>query len=336
MNRATIAACAATVVGGAMTIACASFARAELDAAWTVAFAIVMTTTAGAFLAGAVFVASSRRWALPLRRVHGAIAGAFPLAAISVLALERGRTLRVVIALAIVIALEEWLRVSALHDSKRTRAIATASIPISAFALSLVAFDVLMSVQEGWTSDIYGLYVLVASFGAGVGTIAAVAMTLRAPLGTTAEHASALGRVELVAVCVWAYVAFSLFVLVWIADLPREVTFFARRAHGAWGVVFALLAALRFGVPFVALLPKEPKRHARFVGALGAWLVAMNVVDCAWLIFPSVDARPSILAAGPTVFLAGLVALLAIARFGRHAPRPADRDLERALAYEAS
>ncbi len=48
-----------------------------------------------------------------------------------------------------------------------------------------------------------------------------------------------------------------------------------------------LLAALHFGIPFVVLLPRGPKRSPLLLGAIAIVVLAAHAVDVYWLVMPT-------------------------------------------------
>lgn len=249
-----------------------------IHTAWLAVSTFVLTTGAGAFFTGAILRASGATWSGPIRRVHETVARALPVGAVGFVFLWRDLHARDFVALAIVVGLEEWLRLS------QSRAVATASLPIASFALALFADDAIC--PRGWSSDAFGLYVLVASFGAGLAVTTAAAMAMHARLALERDHAAALGKLALVACATWAYVAFSIYLIVWIADLPREIGFFIERQRGAWLAVLGAIVIARFAVPFVFLVPYAPKRRFWFLGALSVLVVFAHALECVWLVAP--------------------------------------------------
>ena len=85
----------------------------------------------------------------------------------------------------------------------------------------------------------------------------------------------------------WGYIAFSQYLLVWGADLPREVGWFLPRLRGTWGLVAWSLVGLHFAVPFVLLLQRPIKRAPGRLAAVAALLLAMHYVELLWLVVPS-------------------------------------------------
>jgi hypothetical protein len=142
-------------------------------------------------------------------------------------------------------------------------------------------------------------------------------------------HLHAIGRLMLMAVILWAYIGFFQLLLVWIADLPREVTFFVARSRGSFRALDVLLVLGHFVLPFLALLHRELKRRAGTLAAVGAWLVLMNAVDVAWLVLPAAGDRLRVLDAAPFLVVAALAFAHGARRFraekaaAKRAPRDA-------------
>ncbi len=211
-----------------------------------------------------------------------------------------------------------------------------------AVTLSFAAFDLLMSLDPGWYSTIFGVYYFA---GAAVGVYALLTVTAfllqRAGFirrSVTVEHYHDLGKLLFGFVVFWAYIAFSQYMLQWYANLPEETHWFvARQSHG-WGWVGLALVFGHFLIPFAALLSRAPKRRPRYLAAMGAWMLVMHWVDLYWLVMPAASpASPALHVVDVTVVL-GLAALLvAAAAFlarGRALVPEGDPRLEESLAFE--
>lgn len=330
----TAIACA--LAGVALTIALALVDPTRAPLAWHAAATFGLTVSLGGFLLGAVLANAGATWAATIQRVHCAIGGALPVACLAYAPLVRRAAHPVLDALFLVVlvAVEETLRAASLRDKKRA-GVGAIGLVVVAFVGTTFFFDVTLAPSRPWVSDMFGLYVLVGSFGGAVGATAIAAARAREKLRVTRAHASALGRIELVATCLWGYCAFALYMLIWVADLPREVGFFVARTSGAWGVLLVVLVFARFVAPFLLLVPRAPKQRWGHVGAVGVVMVAAHALDSEMLVVPSSSRHASLLDVGPFLLVGGVLSLVALARFRRHAPLPSPRDVDRALAYES-
>ena len=223
----------------------------------------------------------------------------------------------------------------------KLRTVAAATLPLVAFALTFASFDWLMSLDPTWSSSVFGIYLFGGGFGGAVGLLCFVAF---GPLpsrveAATREHSHALGRILLTFVIFWAYIAFSQFLLVWIADLPNEVGWVKLRTTGSWGRVAALLGLVHFLLPFFLLLSRGLKRWPRALAWMGAWLFAAHYVDIYWVVLPNLHAgfRPHWLDLASLLVVCGASTVLVLLRSRREPEMPLrDPRLAGGLVYEAS
>jgi hypothetical protein len=177
----------------------------------------------------------------------------------------------------------------------RARRLAGPAMPVLGLTLTFAAFDWFMSLEPGWSSDMYGLYVGMGGL-VGATSIAAIGAWAARRAGLLrdevhADHFHALGRLMLMATILWAYIAFFQLLLVWIADEPREVTFYAARSAGSWGVIDVVLVVGHFLVPFLALLIRRLKQSAGALAIVAAWALLMDALDFEWFVVPSSAGR---------------------------------------------
>lgn len=225
---------------------------------------------------------------------------------------------RALFYLAIWTALSVLLRradaASVAHASEESaeteRRLGGVGLPILALTVTFASFDWFMSLEPAWTSNMYGVYVFTSGLLSALAAIA-VGTWLAAGRGlldgVRADHLHALGRLMLMALILWAYIAFFQLLLYWIADIPREVTFYAARAHGMWAAVDWVLVFGRFALPFLLLLSRPLKRRPSMLAGVGVWLLLMGALDFAWLVLPSwYGARLSWPDAAPFACVTGL------------------------------
>jgi hypothetical protein len=173
----------------------------------------------------------------------------------------------------------------------RRRMLSGALAPALAISVTFAAFDWLMSLDPTWTSNAYGFYLLSASLLAAAASIAILAHCARRgrliPEQVGASHFLALGNIVLAMTIFWAYIAFVQMMLIWIADLPQEVSWYITRSRASWQAVCWMLAIGHFVLPFFALLNRRWKRNSATLVAISAWLLVAHYVDMYWLIMPT-------------------------------------------------
>jgi hypothetical protein len=223
----------------------------------------------------------------------------------------------------------------------RQRTVAAASLPVLSFTLTFAAFDWLMSLDPTWSSNVFGVYLFGGGFGAAVGLLCFVSFgpTAARIRETTADQSHAMGRLLLTFVIFWAYIAFSQYLLVWIADLPDEVGWVKLRTTGTWGELAVGIAVAHFFMPFFGLLSRDVKRRPRVVAWMGAWLVVAHYLDLHWVVLPELHPafHPHWLDLAALLFVGGASVLVSILRARREPSMPlGDPRLQAGLHYEAT
>jgi hypothetical protein len=218
------------------------------------------------------------------------------------------------------------------------RWLSAAGTPVIAITLTLAAFDWFMSVVPGWTSTMHGLYVFAAGFSGAISVACIGAWGLRRagrlPPAVGPSHFLAIGRVLLVSVILWGYLAFATLLLVWIADLPRENRFYAERVADGWAFVSGALLFGHFVIPFLVLLSRQVKLRPGALAAIAAWILVFHALDSYWLVVPSLAGHPAALDVGAFLAIAGLAGLAGAWSFSAVRPiPPRDPALARALRY---
>ncbi|MBZ5589591.1 MAG: quinol:cytochrome C oxidoreductase [Acidobacteriia bacterium] len=211
-----------------------------------------------------------------------------------------------------------------------------------AATLSFAAFDLLMSLDPGWTSTIFGVYYYAGCAVAVYALLPVSAFSLqRAGLlrgSVTVEHYHDLGKLLFGFVVFWAYIAFSQLMLQWYANIPEETHWFVARQNHGWGWVGLVLIFGHFLLPFLALLSRAPKRRPAVLAVAAGWLLVMHLVDLYWLVMPAgspSDAVPRLVDVTTFIGLAGLlVALAAFVVRGRALVPERDPRLAESLSFE--
>ena len=206
--------------------------------------------------------------------------------------------------------------------------------------MTFAAFDWMMSLDPRFFSTIFGVYWFAGSFMAAFAVVIIAATLTRDDPSAfghhlNLEHFHSLGKFLLAFVAFWAYIAFSQFMLIWIANIPEEVPWYVLRIDGGWRWVGAFLALFHFLVPFFLLLSRDLKRSPRALSALAAWLLLVHWVDLYWLVMPHLHPagpRPSLLDLTAFVGVGGVAVAFTVLPHARRRARPGSRSLPRGLA----
>jgi hypothetical protein len=192
----------------------------------------------------------------------------------------------------------------------RQRRIAAIALPFLALMITFAAFDWQMSLDLHLSSTIFGVYFFAGSFLCAIAVMILAANASRsgdlfgAHLGPAHYHS--LGKLLLAFYCFWAYIAFSQYLLIWIANIPEEVTWYLHREHAGWLGMAIFLALFHFLVPFFILLSRDLKRNRRKLGFMAAWALVVHAVDVYWVMMPGLDPE------APSFHFADLTALVGV------------------------
>jgi hypothetical protein len=181
-------------------------------------------------------------------------------------------------------------------DPRTTRWLQLLSGPglvLFGLTVTFASIDWVMSLDPEWFSTLFGMAFMEGQALTGVAFIIAVAALLSRyePLSRvfTPSHFHDLGKLLLAFVMIWAYLAFSQFLIIWSGNLPEEIPWYVRRLQGGWQWVGLGLVLFHFGLPFLLLLSRSLKRSADTLVRV-AWVVLfMRLVDLYWLIAPELQ-----------------------------------------------
>jgi hypothetical protein len=181
-------------------------------------------------------------------------------------------------------------RTGELSVTRRLQRRAGPGIALFAVTVTFAAVDWLMSLDPHWYSTIFGVYFFAGSLMGGFALVILVvaAMQWSGLLRrlVTADHFHDLGKLLFALTCFWSYIAFSQYFLIWYANIPEEIAWYADRMQGSWRTVSQVLAVGHFGLPFFFLLPSRVKRNPAALVAGACWMLAMHYLDLYWLVMP--------------------------------------------------
>jgi len=228
-------------------------------------------------------------------------------------------------------------------QARRARVLSAGFLPVLAVTLSVASFDWLMSLDPHWYSTMFAWLNFAGLFTSALALMIVLLIVLRrrGPLSGVVrdDHLHDLAKLAFAFATFWAYLWFCQYMLIWYSNIPEEATWFVPRQGGAWGLLLVVTLVLHWLVPFVALLPRAPKRRegtlliVAVVLLLGRWLDLFVVVG------PTVSSEAPALGPFEVVptLAAGSLLLLGFERvFGRHGAVPrGDPALEASLAHHA-
>ncbi len=194
-------------------------------------------------------------------------------------------------------------------DEERTKRQLAVLSPIVVVAYAIVftilAWDLIMSLDPHWVSTLFGAFYFVGSFFNGLILISIVAIFLRWRLGLDRQIGIStlhdMGKLVFAFSIFWTYFFWSQYLVIWYGNLPEETEWFAKRQFGPYRHLSYLVLFMNFVAPFVLLIVQKVKETPwafgaiAFIPLIGMWLeryvlVAPSVLGTTqvWLGFPEV------------------------------------------------
>ena len=186
---------------------------------------------------------------------------------------------------------------------------------VLAISFSVMAFDLLMSIDIRWFSTIYALKNFMAAFLHGSATIFIIVVVLNRKgflEFLNVSHIHDFARYIFILSIFYGYFWFSQFMLIWYANIPEETIYYATRWTAEWQPYWALDIIVNWLLPFFILLPVNTSRSKWIVFGVALLLVVGQWLDLFVEIFPGSVGHSKIgfIEIGAFIGFAGLFALV--------------------------
>ncbi len=220
-----------------------------------------------------------------------------------------------------------WVVLAALVLGNLHRRIAAPLLILLGLTVNFAAIDATLSLQPEFNSSSWGM---IAAAGM---TLLALALAVAITGPALHRHVRAdAAKIMLGLLCLWQYLDFMQFLIVWQSDLVSEAPWLAARMYGFWGVVMALVFVDHFLLPFAVLLLPPLQRSNLALTGVAALVVLGEALRTWWTVLPAVPRPPGWLdlAAAAGVFCLGGAIVASIG--GRHPVRSRVRHAEHSHA----
>jgi hypothetical protein len=177
--------------------------------------------------------------------------------------------------------------------TRRNEALAGPGLVLYFLSMTFAAVDWGMSLEPHWYSTIYGAMLMI-----GQGLSALAAMVIVASLLTRTRALSSVahpdtfhdvGNLLLAFTMLWAYMAFSQYLIIWSGNLTEEIPWYLHRSLGIWWWLALSLIVFHFFLPFFLLLNREAKRQHQSLWKIAFLILIVHAINDAWLILPSME-----------------------------------------------
>ena len=147
--------------------------------------------------------------------------------------------------------------------------------------LSVAAVDWVMALQPGLNSAVIGLLVISSQLGTACCLLAFVS-AVRSPYRF---GDAGLALLLTAVLAVWGFLHFVQYLVIWSADLPREIVWYQARLSGLGTAAVAFAAVATFLA--LAILPSALARLPAVLASLAAMMLLAHWVETLWLVTPA-------------------------------------------------
>ena len=212
---------------------------------------------------------------------------------------------------------------------------------VYALTMTFAMVDWTMSVNPHWFSTIWGMLYAggqgLSAFAFGI--IVLLMLAQSAPLNKvlTNHIFHDLGKLLFAFLMLWAYLAFSQFLIIWSANLPEEIPHYLDRWDNSYKYLSIFIVVGHFMLPYALLLSRDLKRNMGKLRIIATWILFARLADYYWHIAPELQKgglNISLLDVALPLALGGIFITLFVSNLGGRALLPVnDPDLDKALHH---
>ncbi len=177
------------------------------------------------------------------------------------------------------------------EDARKLRLTSGSGLALYVMTVTFASVDWVMSLDPHWFSTIFGALFMVGQVLSAFAFIIPVTILLsrEKPMNEVVTPGTVydLGNLLLAFVMLWAYLAFSQFLIIYAGNLPEEIPWYLERLKGGWKPLALGIIFLHFVFPFMMLVSRATKRNAGMLLPVAVLVVVMRIVETYWVVIPS-------------------------------------------------
>lgn len=174
---------------------------------------------------------------------------------------------------------------------RRLRVLSGPGMVLYWLTATFASVDWIMSLEPHWFSSAYGMIIIAGQVLVTLAFVILMSLFLSGyePLSNAISSARFhdLGNLLLTFLILWAYVAFSQYLITWSGNATDENSWYVHRMKGGWEWVGLSLMIFYFFLPFLLLLSRYIKRRAQALSVIAAVIIFMHLVYDFWLVEPT-------------------------------------------------
>lgn len=157
------------------------------------------------------------------------------------------------------------------------------------FCLSFFGIDVVLGVGSivtdfFWYSSVFGIYFIFSGLVATISYIIILYLCFEIKHNDTIKYN--LGKILFTLNLLWAYTAFSQYLIILYGNLSVELNFYDVRFSNNWEYISLFIFLFHFVFPFLLLLPKKFKTHNKILFISSFMIIIAFIAEVYWLIYP--------------------------------------------------
>jgi hypothetical protein len=215
-----------------------------------------------------------------------------------------------------------WIRNNRNIAQVKKKMTVWAGLYILAFTLvlSLIGFDLVMSMDPHWISTLFGGYTFVKAFYVGLGALIILAAIVQIRKGKASGIKSAhfhdIGKLFLAFCLLWADFFYVQLTVIWYGNIPEETHYVIERTVMVpWNTLAWAIFIVCFIIPFVILLNKKVKTKPVFMMILCSIIIIGFWLEHLLLLAPAMshDAHSLSLSVSDGLITVGFFGLMVLA-----------------------
>lgn len=197
---------------------------------------------------------------------------------------------RHLVVMALVFILARVFMKKALSGASSARFWAVLLVMLFVWHMTMIGIEWFMTIEKPWFSTLFGAFVMVAGFLAGICTCALIIFSWRGRTDAAAKLIQkSVGGLMFGFATFWAYFFFSQLIVIWYGNIPEETGYLVRRVgiHTPYFYISRLIFVMIWMFPFVVLLSRKNKTRAHVTSAL-ALIMLTGITMMFWLMLAPV------------------------------------------------
>ncbi len=149
--------------------------------------------------------------------------------------------------------------------------------------------DLLMSIQNGWSSAIWGIYFISISYITSI----CLAIIMRIidikkskRICKDENELENIGKLIFGINFFWAYLFYIQILIIMYGNLPKEIIFLDLRMVGVYQYLFYFISIFHFLLPSILLLPTSFKQNSQILLITSCIIIISIIAELCWIIIP--------------------------------------------------